>query len=69
MVGGFRGRDRARLGRPPQRDDQRYEQAEKQQDGESQRVAKRDCRGAKSCDGLGKDGAQIIHVDSIADSA
>jgi hypothetical protein len=69
MVGGFRGGDRARLGRPPQRNDQRHEQAETQQGTEGQRVAERDRGGAKPCHRLRKDGAQVIHVDSIADSA
>ena len=55
MVGGFRGGDRARLGRPPQRDDQRHEQAEKQQRAEGQRMAERDRGGAEPGDGLRKD--------------
>ena len=62
MVGGLRGSDRARLGRPPQRDDQRHEQAEKQQCAEGQRMAERDRGGAEPRDRLRKDGAQVIHV-------
>ena len=42
MVGGLRGSDRARLGRAPQRDDQRDEQARNSNAPKRQRLAERD---------------------------
>ena len=62
MVGGFRGSHRTRLGRPPQRDDQRHEQAQEQDRAECQCVAERDRGGAEPSDWFGQDSGQVVHV-------